>query len=84
MEGMRTDEKVRQNAITLPASLSIGGMSSTCGVRMFSRERNDIDSAKAQPTIKFILALRLRHEFGIDRRRNDEAALFVGLDEQCF
>lgn len=84
MESMRTDEKIRQNTSALPASLSIGGMSQACGVRMFFCERNDVDSAKAQPTIKFILALSLRHEFGIDRRRNDKASLFVGMDKQCF
>ena len=84
MEGMRTDEKISQNTVPFPAGLSIGGMSQACGVRMFFCERNDVDSAKAQPAIKFILALSLRNEFGIDRRRNDKTALFVGLDEQCF
>ena len=81
---MRTDEKVRQNTSALPASLSISGMSYACGVRMLFCERNDVDSAKTQPTIKFRLALCLRHEFGIDRRRNDETSSFVGLGEQCF
>ena len=84
MEGVRADEKVGQNTSAFPSSLSIGRMSQTCGIRMFFCERNDIDSAKAQPTIKFILALSLRHEFGIDRRGKNKASLFVGLDEQCF
>jgi hypothetical protein len=84
MEGVGANQKIGQNPLALSTSLAIRHMGDPGGVSMVGCERYDLNTDLPQPAIEFIAISGLRHQLGVDGRRDNERALLVDLKKKGF